>query len=41
MDEAMEFANELKSNGHCCISYLETYPVQINWCGNKDRVFKK
>lgn len=29
------FAIFLQNNGHKCISYAESYPVQIIWCGNK------
>jgi hypothetical protein len=37
--EAMDFADFLKRNGHKCISYLESYPVQIKWC-NRDKCTK-
>ena len=26
------FADELKQQGHTCISYIETYPISIGWC---------
>jgi len=31
--ETQEFANKLISQGHMCIEYLESYPIQIKWCG--------
>jgi len=33
-DESMKFAEKLINDGHTCVRYLETYPVQIRWCGN-------
>jgi len=32
-NESLKFADKLKSQGHTCIQYLESYPVQIRWCG--------
>src|SRR3989338_185391 len=29
---AMEFAENLIKNGHNCVFYLMSYPVQIQWC---------
>ena len=31
-DRQMDFAGKLVSEGHECISYKETIPVQIGWC---------
>lgn len=34
-DEALEFANKLIKSGHKCVSFKESYPIQINWCGKE------
>jgi len=34
-NEALEFGKKLENEGHTCVKYMETYPVQIYWCGNK------
>ncbi len=26
----------LEKAGHTCVQYLETYPVQLRWCGEED-----
>lgn len=28
-----EFGKKLVKAGHLCVRYLESYPVQIRWCG--------
>lgn len=33
--EMIEFANKLESQGHICVMYLESYPIQIGWCKNE------
>jgi hypothetical protein len=30
--EEMAFAKKLESEGHTCVYYMESYPVQIGWC---------
>ncbi len=30
--EQMEFAGKLADEGHKCISYTDSYPVEIGWC---------
>ena len=27
-----EFGQQLMQNGHTCVAYLESYPVQVCWC---------
>ena len=34
-NEALEFGKKLENEGHKCVKYMETYPIQIYWCGNK------
>lgn len=31
-DDQMIFAEELRSKGHTCVFYIESYPVKIGWC---------
>jgi hypothetical protein len=38
--KALAFADELKNKGHCCIQYLESYPVQIRWCQQENCIHK-
>ncbi len=38
--ESYKFANLLKSQGHECIKYLESDPIQIKWC-NQDICIEK
>ncbi len=33
--EAIEFGESLKKDGHKCVMYLESYPVQIIWCNQE------
>lgn len=33
--QQMQFADELKQKGHQCIQIMESYPVQIRWCGQE------
>jgi len=33
--ELHEFGKKLENEGHICVLYLETYPVQISWCKQK------
>jgi hypothetical protein len=33
-NEAMAFAKNLEAQGHTCVYYMESYPVQIGWCNN-------
>jgi hypothetical protein len=33
--QAMEFADELRKQGHCCVRIMESYPVQISWCNQE------
>lgn len=37
MKQKGRIAQLLEKDGHRCIFYLETYPVQISWCGNEDK----
>ncbi len=30
-----EFAQNLIKNGHKCVYFMESYNVQIGWCGNE------
>lgn len=39
-DSAEIFANNLKNNGHTCVSYMETYPVRIRWCNQTQCINK-
>ena len=32
--EAEAFGKKLKDEGHKCVNYLQSYPVQISWCRN-------
>ena len=34
-EESQEFGKKLENEGHTCVLYLETYPVQISWCEQK------
>jgi hypothetical protein len=33
--EQEKFAKKLEKDGHTCIVYYESFPVQIGWCGEK------
>lgn len=33
--DAKEFGKKLENQGHTCVSYLESFPVQIQWCNQK------
>jgi hypothetical protein len=39
-DENEKFAEELIKNGHTCVYYMESYPVQIGWCRQEQCVNK-
>lgn len=39
--EVIEFANKLESQGHVCVMYLESYPIQIGWCKNEICILSK
>ena len=34
-----EFARRLIENGHKCVYYMESYPVQVGWCGKEKCTF--
>lgn len=34
-NEAYEFGKKLENQGHKCVVYKESYPVQIHWCGKE------
>ena len=27
----------LEKNGHKCVFYLRTFPLQVSWCGNEEK----
>lgn len=31
-EELMKFAELLQKNGHKCVTFMESFPVQIGWC---------
>ena len=31
------FGKGLQKNGHKCVFYLETLPLQVSWCGNSEK----
>jgi len=34
-EEQIEFARGLEKDGHNCVRLLDSYPVQVSWCGEK------
>jgi hypothetical protein len=28
----LDYADKLRKEGHRCIRYIESYPVQLSWC---------
>lgn len=38
--EAEKLERQLKLDGHNCIQIMETYPMQVNWCGQKPCKYK-
>ena len=39
--QRMNFANQLRNEGHKCIEILESNPCQIRWCGNTNCLLSK
>lgn len=40
-EKALKYAEKLESEGHTCVEILESYPIQIKWCHQKECVGKK
>lgn len=30
--KGLDYADELRLQGHRCIRYVESYPVEVHWC---------